>query len=101
MHRLRCLGIYFYYTAFAVSESLVPVNLFNNTSCMVVDYPTARPKSFRNQCVIEGFGGVSVLSIVFLLFSWCKGFSYRTESDLSLIFVRLGQYDLASFPSMC
>ena len=33
------------------------------TSSIVVVTPLDRPKSVRNRCVIEGFGGIFVLSI--------------------------------------
>ena len=57
----------------------------NNTSWMTVVTPTDRPKSVRNLCVIEVFGGVFVLSIGFRIFCWYRGFfSHRTESDLIL-----------------
>ena len=36
--------------------------------------PTDRPKSVRNRCVIEGFGGGFVLSIGFRIFCWYRGF---------------------------
>ena len=39
---------------------------FNHTSWMAVVNPTCRLKSVRNRCVIEGFGGVFVLSLCFL-----------------------------------
>ena len=44
---------------------------------MTVVTPTDRPKSVRNYCVIEIFGGVFVLSLccIFVIFRWCKGFS--------------------------
>ena len=32
---------------------------------MAVVTPTDRPKSVHNRCVIEGFGGVFVLSMIF------------------------------------
>ena len=37
----------------------------NHTSWMTVVTPTDRPKSVRNCCVIEVFGGVFVLSFCF------------------------------------
>ena len=46
--------------------------------------PTDRPKSVRNRCVIEVFGGVCVLSFVFRIFCWYRGFCHRTGSDLLL-----------------
>ena len=38
-------------------------------SWVAIDTPTDRPKSVRNRCVIEVFGGVVVLSHCFLDFS--------------------------------
>ena len=35
--------------------------------------PTDRPKSVRNRCVIEVFGGVFVSSITFWIFVWVYG----------------------------
>ena len=46
----------------------MPVNRFNHTSWMSVVTPTDRPKSVRNCCVIEVYGGVFVLSIGFQIF---------------------------------
>ena len=43
--------------------------------------PTDRPKSVRNRCVIEVFGGVFVLSISFRIFCWYMEFCHRTELD--------------------
>ena len=51
---------------------------------MVIITPNDRPKSVRNRCVIEVFGGVFVLSHCFLDFCGCRGFCHRTESDLLL-----------------
>ena len=51
---------------------------------MTVVTPTDRPKSVRNCCEIEVFGGLFVLSIGFRIFYWYKGFCHRTESDLLL-----------------
>ena len=47
-------------------EGLDPVNRFNHTSWEAIVTPTDRPKSVRNRCVIEVFGGVFVLSRCFL-----------------------------------
>ena len=52
---------------------------------MAIVTPADRPKSVRNRCVIEVFGGV--LCVVTLLFGFvcrCKGFCHRAESDLFL-----------------
>ena len=47
--------------------------------------PTDRPKSVRNRCVIEDFGGVLyVVTMVFELFCGCMDVCDRTESDLFL-----------------
>ena len=51
---------------------------------MTVVSPTDRPKSVRNRSVIEVFGGVFVLSIIFRIFCWYRVFCHRTESDLLL-----------------
>ena len=48
-------------------------NQFNHTICMTVVTPTDRPKSVRNRSIIEGFGGVFVLSRCFLDFSVAVG----------------------------
>ena len=45
---------------------------------------TDRPKSVCNRCVIEGFGGVFVVTTLFGFFFGCRGFCHRTESDLFL-----------------
>ena len=45
------------------------VNRFNRTSGVTIFTPTDRPKSVRNRCLIEDFGGVFVLSLCFLDFS--------------------------------
>ena len=47
--------------------------------------PTDRPKSVRNRCVIEVFGGVFyVVTMLCGFFCGCRGFCHRTESDLFL-----------------
>ena len=47
------------------------------------------PKSGRNHCVIEVCSGVFVLSLCILdLFSCCKDFCHRAESDLFLFLLR-------------
>ena len=61
-----------------------PENRFNNTNWVAVVTPTDRPKSVRNQCIIEGFCGVFVLSIVCWIFCWYMGFRHITVSDLVL-----------------
>ena len=47
--------------------------LVYNTSVVTVVTPTDRPKSVRNRCVIELFGGVFVLLRCFLDFSVGEG----------------------------
>ena len=42
-------------------EGWYPINQFDNTIWLAVVTPTDRPKSVRNRCVIEVFGGVFVL----------------------------------------
>ena len=61
----------FDYTAFVVigKVGIDPVNRFNRTSWVPIATPTDRPKSVRNCCVIDVFGGVFVLSRYFLDFS--------------------------------
>ena len=44
--------------------------------------PTDRPKSVRNRCVIEGFVGVFVVALFFVIFLWAYGRCHGTESDL-------------------
>ena len=63
-------------------EDWVPINRFNYTNWMSVVTRTDRPKSVRNRCVIEVFGGVFVLSIGFWIFCLYRGFRHRSESDL-------------------
>ena len=47
--------------------------------------PTDRPKSVRNCCIIEIFGGVFyVVTMLFGFFCGCMGVCHRTESDLFL-----------------
>ena len=46
------------YTAVAVNGKLGPVKPVNHTSLVAVVTPTDRPKSVRNDFVIEHFGGV-------------------------------------------
>ena len=45
------------------------------------------PKSVLNR-VIECFGGVFVLSIVFQIFCSYQGFCHKTESDLLLFLLK-------------
>ena len=50
-------------------EGWNPVNLFSRISLVAVVTPTDRPKSDRNRCVLEVFGGVFVLTRCFFDFS--------------------------------
>ena len=50
-------------------DGLDPINWFNHISLVAIICPTNRPKSVCNRCVIEVFGGVSVLSRCFFGFS--------------------------------
>ena len=64
---------------------------------MTVVTPTELPKSVRNCCIIEVFGGVFVLSIGFRIFCWCRGFRHGSESDLLLFLafiIRFAPYSL-------
>ena len=55
---------------------------------MAIVTPADRPKSVRNRCVIEVFGGVlCVVTLLFGFFCRCKGFCHRAESDLFLFSV--------------
>ena len=63
-------------------EDWDPVNWFNHTSWVAIVTPTDRPKSVRNRCVIEVFGGVCVLSRCFLGFCGCRGLCHRTARSL-------------------
>ena len=59
---------------------------------MTVVTPTDCPKSVRNCCEIEVFGGVFMLSIDFRIFFWYRGFSHKTKSDLILFLVKINKY---------
>ena len=73
----------FDYTAVAGSRKVWTVNQVNHTGSVAVVTPTDRPKSVRNRCDIELFCGVvCVVTLPFWHFCWCRGFCYRTESDL-------------------
>ena len=63
---------------------------------MAIVTRTARPKSVRNRCVIEVFGGVFVLSLCILDFSvgvgafmlgLCQIFSFALENNGPVIFI--------------
>ena len=57
----------------------------NHTSWVAIATPADRPKSVRNRCVIEVFGGVlCVVTLLFGFFCQCEGFCHRAESDLFL-----------------
>ena len=73
----------FDYTAFAVSWK----DGYPLTGSTTPVTPIDRPKSARNRCVIEVFGGVFVLSIGFRILCWYRGVCHRSESDLLLFLV--------------
>ena len=50
---------------------------------MTVVTPTDRPKSVRNRCVIEVFGGVFVLAFGFRIFIWFMVFFIIGLSQIS------------------
>ena len=56
----------------------------NHSDVMTVVTPTYRPMLVRNYYVIERFDYiyVSLLSLLFMVFCWYKGFYHWTESDL-------------------
>ena len=61
------------------------MNRFNHTSGVTAVTPTDRPKSVRNRCVIEVFGGVFYVFMLLFGFSCkCRGFCHRTPSDIFL-----------------
>ena len=86
----------FDYTAVAVSGKVgYPLTGLTTPVGWLVT-PTDRPKSVRNRCVIEVFGGVCVLSFGFRIFCWYRGFCHRTGSDL-LLFLFVDIVSLRSF----
>ena len=58
----------------------------NHTSWVAIVTPTDRPKSARNRCVIEVFGGVFVLSLCLLDFSVGEGAFVIGLSQISSFF---------------
>ena len=58
---------------------------------MAIVIPTDRPKSVRNRCVIEVFGGVFVFSRSFLHFSVGVGAFVIGRSQISSFFIQIGQ----------
>ena len=62
-----------------------PVNKFNQTSWVAIVTPTDRPKSVRNRCLIEVFGGIVVLSRCFLDFSVGVGAFVIGQSRISAV----------------
>ena len=61
------------------------INRFNHTSGVTVVSPTDRPKSVRNRCVIEVFGGF-LMSRCFLDFSVGVGAFVTGLSQISSFF---------------
>ena len=73
----------FWLNGFLGSGKVGPVNQVNQTSWVAVVTPTDRPKSDRDNCVIELFCGVvCVVTLPFWHVCWCRGFCHKTESDL-------------------
>ena len=78
---------HFDYTAFAVSGKVGhPRKRCNHTSWMTVVTQADRPKSVRNRCVIEVFGGVFVCPLVF-----------EFSVGIGVIVIGLSQSDLLLF----
>ena len=68
-------------------ESIITVSYwFNHTSGVTAVTPTDRPKSVRNRCVIEVFGGVFMLSRCFWDFSGSVGAFVIGLSQISSFF---------------
>ena len=66
------------------------MKLYSILSVFAIITPADRPKSVRNRCVIEVFGGVlCVVTLLFGFFCRCKGFCHRAESDLFLFLLEL------------
>ena len=73
----------FDYPAFAVSGR------FDHTSWVTVVLTTDCPKSVRNRCIIEVFGGIFVLSCCFFDFSLDVGAFFIGLSQISSFFSSL------------
>ena len=73
--------------------------LLTYTIWVAIVTPTDRPKSVRNRCVIEVFGGVykCVVTLLFGFFYGCGGFCHRIESDLFLLLFRSYSELLSNF----
>ena len=90
------VGPWYFHNCYSLPEGLLYIcNLdsregwalkpVNHTSWVAVVTPTDRPKSVCNRCVIKLFCCVvSVVTLPFGHFCWCRGFCHRTESDLFL-----------------
>ena len=65
---------------------------------MAIVTPTDRPKSVRNRCVIEVFGGVFVLSRCYLDFSVGVGAFVIGLSQISAFFTSSFQCKIAKVP---
>ena len=91
-------------------EGLVPTNWYNTISWMDVVTPTYRPKSARNCCVIEVFGGVlccqlvvefSVgtgtlvigLSQIFSFSHWIQIFQKIFPERITVVFLKTGSFE--------
>ena len=51
-----------------------PVNRFNHTTWVAIVTPTSHLKSVRNRCVIEVFGGLFVVTLLYGLFYGVSAF---------------------------
>ena len=79
-------------------EGWALVNQFNHTSGVSVVPPSDLPKSVRNGCVIEVFGGVFVLSRCFFDFSVGVGAFFIGLSQISSLF---STYFSWNFDKLC
>ena len=66
-----------------ITRRLRLVGRLGSRTPVAIVTPTDRPKSVSNRCVIEGFGGVYVLSRC-IFFCRRRGFCHRTKSDFFL-----------------
>ena len=66
-----------------------PLNRFNHTKWVAIVTQTDRPKSLRDRCVIEVFGGFRVLWSCFLDFSVDVGAFVIGLSQISSFFLSI------------
>ena len=80
-----------------VQERLVSTTakqLYQNNDEVTAVIPTDCPKSVRNRCVSEVFGGgFYVVKLLFGFFCECRGFCHRTQSDI-LLFLYMNNFTL-------